>query len=132
MKQIKVTVWWLAIALVAANALKAEGYRTTLGTAPDNFPVIVVSGTPYEMGLALGTLAKAEIQAFAPRFLEGAQAAKKDACSSAKLDEAWQTMEPFMSARFKEELRGLAEGSGGITSNRHLRVSCRPPQFPII
>ena len=112
MNQLMRTSWWLAVALVAANTLRAEGYRTTLGTAPDNFPVIVVSGTPYEMGLALGTLAKAEIQAFAPRFLEGAQAAKKDACSSAKLDEAWQTMEPFISVRFKEELRGLAEGSG--------------------
>jgi isopenicillin-N N-acyltransferase like protein len=112
MKQFKLTVWCLAVALVAANNLRAEGYRTTLGTAPDNFPVIVVSGTPYEMGLALGTLMKPEIQAFAPAFLEAAQAARKDALSPAKLDEAWRTMEPFMSTRFKEELRGLAEGSG--------------------
>ena len=57
MNQVMRTSWWLAVALVAANTLRAEGYRTTLGTAPDNFPVIVVSGTPYEMGLALGTLA---------------------------------------------------------------------------
>ena len=61
------------------------------------------------MGLSLGALAKPEIQAFAPRFLAAAQAAKTEACSSVKLDEAWRTMEPFMSARFKEELRGLAE-----------------------
>ena len=73
MNQLMRTSWWLAVALVAANTLRAEGYRTTLGTAPDNFPVIVVSGTPYEMGLALGTLAKAEIQVFAPLFLQGAQ-----------------------------------------------------------
>ena len=73
---------------------------------------MVVAGTPYEMGLSLGALAKPEIQALAPRFLAAAQAAKSDACSSAKLDEAWRTMEPYMSARFKEELHGLAEGSG--------------------
>jgi hypothetical protein len=97
---------------MGANTLKAEGYRTTVGTAPDDFPVMVVSGTPFEMGLSLGALAKPEIQVFAPRFLAGAQAAKSDACSSAKLDETWHNMEPYMSARFKEELRGLAEGSG--------------------
>jgi len=106
------TSWWLAIAFMAANSLPAAGYRTTLGTAPDDFPVVVVSGTPYEMGLALGTLMKPEIEAFAPRFLAGAQAARKEMFSSAKLDEAWGTMAPFMSERFKEELRGLAEGSG--------------------
>jgi isopenicillin-N N-acyltransferase like protein len=112
MKRMTLTAWWLAVALLAVNTLRAEGYRTTLGTAPDDFPVVVVSGTPYEMGLALGTLMKPEIQIFGPRFLAAAQEAKKDACSSAKLDEAWHTMEPFMSERFKEELRGLAEGSG--------------------
>src|ERR1035441_2645509 len=90
MKRIILTASWLAVAVLAVKPLKAEGYRPTLGTATDNSPVIVVSGTPYEMGLALGTLAKPEIQAFAPLFLQGAQAAKKDACSSANLDEAWQ------------------------------------------
>ena len=83
MKRITLAAWWLAVAILAANTLKAEGYRTTLGTAPDDFPVVVVSGTPSEMGLALGTLMKPEIQIFAPRFLAAAQEAKHDACSSA-------------------------------------------------
>ena len=78
MKRITLTAWWLAVALLAVNTLKAEGYRTTLGTAPDDFPVVVVSGTPYEMGLALGTLMKPEIQVFAPQFLAAAQEEKKD------------------------------------------------------
>jgi hypothetical protein len=112
MNRLTLASWWLAVALLATNSLRAEGYRTTLGTVPDDFPVVVVAGTPYEMGLSLGALLKSEIQAFAPRFLEGAQAAGRDACSPAKLDEAWHTMEPFMSDRFKDELRGLAEGSG--------------------
>jgi len=112
MNRVTLITWWLAVALVATKAVRAEGYRTTLGTAPDDFPVLVVSGTPHEMGLSLGALAKAEIQAFAPRFLAGAQAASSDALSSTKLDEAWRTMAPYMSVRFKEELRGLAEGSG--------------------
>lgn len=112
MKHVTQTSCWLVVALVAANTLKAEGYRTTLGTVPDDFPVVVVAGTPYEMGVSLGSLTKPEMQVFAPRFLAGALATKAEACSSASLDEAWRTMEPFMSVRFKEELRGLAEGSG--------------------
>ncbi len=102
----------MAVGLVTATILRAEGYRTRLGTAPDGFPVVVVAGTPYQMGRSLGALMKPEIQAFAPRFLAGAQQARGDALSAVRLDEAWRTMEPFMSARFKEELRGLAEGSG--------------------
>jgi hypothetical protein len=102
----------LALGLVTATILRAEGYLTSLGTAPGHFPVVVVAGTPYEMGHSLGILMKPEIRAFAPRFLAGAQQARGDALSSVRLDEAWRTMEPFMSARFKEELRGLAEGSG--------------------
>ena len=112
MKNTARTFCCLAVGLVAATILRAEGYRTRLGTAPDGFPVVVVAGTPYQMGRSLGALMKPEIQAFAPRFLAGAQQARGDALSSVRLDEAWRTMEPFMSARFKEELRGLAEGSG--------------------
>ena len=54
MNRVTLTSWWMAVALMGANTLKAEGYRTTVGTAPDDFPVMVVSGTPYEMGLSLG------------------------------------------------------------------------------
>jgi isopenicillin-N N-acyltransferase like protein len=95
---------------LGAQHIEAGGYRTTLGTAPDNFPVVVLSGTPYEMGRALGELMKPEISMFGPLFLEGAR--QQAGLTPAKLDEAWRTMEPFISARFKEELRGLAEGCG--------------------
>ena len=43
MKTIKLTLCSLAAVLLAAHTLNAEGYRTTLGTAPDDFPVIVVN-----------------------------------------------------------------------------------------
>ncbi len=101
----------MGLVLAAAEGLKAEGYRTTLGTSPDDFPVVVVSGTPYEMGLALGRLMGEEMRAFAPAFLAAANRAGPG-LSQSRLDEAWRTMEPFMSQRFKDELRGLAEGSG--------------------
>jgi isopenicillin-N N-acyltransferase like protein len=103
---------WLALLLAAIPTARAEGYRTSLGTPPDAFPVVVVTGTPYEMGLSLGTLMKPEIQKFVPFFMGEAQGAGEADLSAANLDRAWSTMEPFMSARFKDELRGLAEGCG--------------------
>ncbi len=90
----------------------ADGYRVTLGTAPDCFPVVVVSGTPKEMGLALGTLMRPEIQTFAPRFLQMAQLEDGNKLSLTNLDKAWASMEPFMCSQFVEEMEGLAEGAG--------------------
>ena len=98
--------------LAIAGPVRGEGYRTSAGTAPDDFPVVVVTGTPYEMGLSLGTLMKPEIQGFVPLFLRGAQEMGGNELSATNLDQAWATMEPFMSTRFKDELRGFAEGAG--------------------
>ena len=95
-----------------AGSVMGEGYRTTLGTVPDDFPVVVVTGTPFEMGLALGTLMQKEIQNFAPRFLAMAQQAEGSKLSNKNLDGAWSTMEPFMGKAFIEEMQGLAQGAG--------------------
>jgi isopenicillin-N N-acyltransferase-like protein len=102
---------WFILLLALAGLVRAEGYRTSLGTAPDDFPVVVVTGTPYEMGVSLGKLMKPEIQAFVPMFQQAAESMGKE-LSAANLDRAWTTMESFMSARFKDELRGVAEGAG--------------------
>src|SRR6185369_9301319 len=99
-------------ALLSACSGLANGYRTRLGSAPDDFPVVVVTGTRREMGFALGSLMKPEIQAFVPAFLKAAQNHRPDLLGDAALDQGWSTMEPFISARFKEELAGLAEGAG--------------------
>src|SRR5208282_2618341 len=106
----RIGIVWLCCAMACHTW--AEGYRVTLGTAPDCFPVVVVTGTPKEMGLALGTLMRPEIQTFAPRFLEMAQQEKGGALSLANLDKAWESMEPFMGSQFIEEMEGLAEGAG--------------------
>ena len=102
-------ILWLCCALACHTW--AEGYRVTLGTAPDCFPVVVVTGTPKEMGLALGTLMRPEIQTFAPRFLEMAQQEKGGWLSATNLDKAWESMQPFMGSQFIEEMEGLAEGA---------------------
>jgi isopenicillin-N N-acyltransferase like protein len=110
--RIKTHIGILFLCCAAACQTWGDGYRVTLGTAPDCFPVVVVTGTPKEMGLAYGRLMQPEIQTFAPRFLEMAQLEDGAKLSSANLDKAWESMEPFMGPQYVEEMEGLAEGSG--------------------
>ncbi len=73
-------------------------------------PVIIVSGTPYEMGYQLGQAIKVEVNKCMLGFLEFA---KQDAekYSDANLDEAWEKMLPYIDSRFIEELKGVADGA---------------------
>jgi len=104
-------ITFTAILLVADHA-NAAGFRTSLGAAPDDFPVVVVTGTPFEMGQSLGSLMQTEIKTFAPQFLALAQQAEGEKLSTPNLDKAWATMEPFIGKAFIEELNGLAQGTG--------------------
>jgi len=67
MKRSSVVV--IAVIMLVGSGSWAAGYRTTVGEGADQIPLVVVSGTPHEMGLALGTLMKNEINAFTPRYL---------------------------------------------------------------
>ena len=108
----KATVLILAVVLLAGNAALAVGYRTSVGEEPDRIPVVVVSGTPHDMGLALGTLMKAEISAFTPRYFEAIQQRGGDRYTDAALDAAWDLQSKYMNPRYIDEMKGVAEGSG--------------------
>lgn len=100
------------LAVLSGAGAWAAGYRTTVGEGADAIPVVVVSGTPHEMGVALGTLMKDEISAFMPRYLEAIQKRGSEQVSDAALDKAWDMQVRYMSPRYVEELKGVAEGSG--------------------
>jgi len=102
----------LLLAVVAAGPALAAGYRTSVGTGADAIPVIVVSGTPYEMGYSYGSLMAAEVSACASRFVAYAQAYDPVRYSDPNLDAAWAAVEPYIHSRFIEEMHGLADGSG--------------------
>lgn len=73
-------------------------------------PVVVVSGTPYEMGFQLGQATKEDAKKCMLGFLDLAQ--KSNALlTDAVLDDAWNKMLPYIDKRFIEELKGLADGS---------------------
>ena len=73
-------------------------------------PVVVVSGTPYQMGYQLGQATKDEIEKCMLGFLDlGQQSDEK--YSDENLDDAWNKMLPYIDKRFIDELKGLADGS---------------------
>ena len=87
-----------------------RGYRVAVGGDGTQFPVIVVRGTPYEMGRQLGTLIADQMQAFIPKAMAGLTAELK--VSQDDLREVWSRTAAFTDDRVEQEMAGLADGSG--------------------
>jgi len=99
----------------AATALTSRdpggaGHRITLTNGVARVPVIVVRGTPYQMGWQLGRLMRDEIQQLAPAVVAGFKQELK--VTDETLDLAWATTAGYTDARVQQQLVGLAEGSG--------------------
>ena len=105
-------VCWAALLFVVPAWVRADGYRTSVGSGDAEIPVVVVRGTPYEMGLALGKLTAPEARSLVDGFLSLVQADGSPRFADAALDAAWEAIRPHTSARFQEELSGLADGAG--------------------
>lgn len=77
------------------------------------FPVIIASGTPYEIGLTHGREAKEQvkvsIETYKAMFWDYSQIKWEDACSYART--FIETIDEY-DADYMEEIRGIAEGSG--------------------
>jgi hypothetical protein len=86
------------------------GYRFTLTNGAAQVPVIVVGGTPFQMGWQLGYLMREEIQKLVPTVLAGFK--KELKVSDETLDQVWATTAGYTDARLLQQLTGLAEGSG--------------------
>ncbi len=93
--------------------------------------VLHVRGTPYEMGYQHGRLLKNQIQKFLPYFVgfgeygikkksESFFDLEKDLSPLENLELAYKKMEPFISPEYKEEMQGIADGSGVDAKIVHL------------
>lgn len=94
-----------------ANAsVGGSGHRITVGEGDVKIPVVVVRGTPYEMGWHLGRLTRDEMQ----RFIPAAMARFKPTLrmTDEELRDAWSRTAAYSDDRFKQELMGLSAGSG--------------------
>jgi len=89
--------------------LGGAGYRFTVTNGIARVPVVVVGGTPYQMGWHLGRLMQAEIKSFVPAVLEGFKRELK--VTDDVLDQAWATTAAYTDDRFEQQLVGLAAGA---------------------
>jgi hypothetical protein len=103
------------------------GYRFSVSHDSAQVPVVVVGGTPYQMGWHLGRLLRPEIQAFVPAVLSGFQAQMK--LTDDELDRVWATTAAYTDDRFEQELVGLAEGAG-LPVRVMQRAHCLPLLMP--
>ena len=93
-----------------ASHVGGLGHRTTVGEGDIQIPVIVVHGTPYEMGWHLGQLTRDEIQKFIPTAMARLKPAL--GVSDQGLQDAWARTAAYSDDRFEQELVGLSDGSG--------------------
>lgn len=86
------------------------GYRIAVTNGVATVPVVVVGGTPWQMGWQFGHLMRDEIRTFVPAVLEGFK--KELKVDDAFLDEAWASTAGHTDDRVEQELLGVAQGSG--------------------
>ncbi|MCX5769118.1 MAG: C45 family autoproteolytic acyltransferase/hydrolase, partial [Candidatus Hydrogenedentes bacterium] len=84
-----------------------SGYRTSIYAGDREIPLIVVSGTPYEMGYHYGRLMIGDVRTLLIAFY--AYITSDEEFSAANLDAAWNAMEPYTDTRYAEEMQGLAD-----------------------
>jgi hypothetical protein len=111
MRHFSIVLGCIIVIAAVAPALGA-GYRTSIGSGADQIPVVVVSGTPYQMGYSYGSLMKAEVSACMTGYLAAYQAYDPVRYSNANLDAAWAAVAPYVKTRFVEEMQGVAAGAG--------------------
>ena len=87
-------------------------YSEYVSQGDDRIEIVVVSGTPYEMGFSLGKHLKERAQETIIKMLGAAYKEDSVYLGQKNLLQAWKTNEPFMDKRFIEEMEGFSEGSG--------------------
>jgi hypothetical protein len=93
-----------------ASEIGGAGFRTTVGEGDSQLPIVVVRGTPYQMGWHLGRLMHDEIRKFAPRAIDRLK--PHLGVTNEQLRDTWARMASFSDDRFEQELVGLSDGSG--------------------
>jgi isopenicillin-N N-acyltransferase like protein len=112
MARIPIALASAALLLAAAPVARGDGYLTSVGSGDEKIPVVVVRGTPYEMGKRLGELTRRDAVEFIRAATQRVQTSEPKLFTDAALDAAWKTISPHTDPRIHEELRGLAAGTG--------------------
>lgn len=89
---------------------KGSGYRTAVTNGSVVVPVVVVAGTPYQMGWQFGQWMRDEIRTFVPAVLAGFK--KELGVDDAVMDDVWAATAGYTDDRVEQEILGVANGAG--------------------
>ncbi len=89
----------------------------TLGSGPNPVTVVYLQGSYHEMGVQYGQQAAGAIKYLVAK-LDSVTAAM--GITQDKIMQAYAAMEPFIPKKYKEEMAGLAEGSGVPLEKIHM------------
>jgi isopenicillin-N N-acyltransferase like protein len=103
------------------------GYRLWVENGAARVPLIVVGGTPYQMGWHIGQLLRSEINQFAPAAAIAFKGRLQ--LDDAHLRRVWSTTTAYTDDRFEQELLGLADGSG-VAVEILQQLHCLPLLMP--
>jgi len=103
------------------------GYRLWIENGSARVPLVVVGGTPYQMGWHLGQLLRPEIHQFIPAAATAFK--QRLQLDDAGLRQVWSTTAAHTDDRFEQELLGLADGSG-VALETLQQVHCLPLLMP--
>ncbi|MBL9161931.1 MAG: hypothetical protein JNL18_04220 [Planctomycetaceae bacterium] len=104
-----------------------SGHRTVIANGDVNIPVVVVRGTPYQMGWHLGRLCAPEMKHFVPAAVAGFK--QELQVDDETLDRTWATTAAYTDPRVQQQLVGAAEGSG-LPMRLLQHVHCLPLLMP--
>lgn len=102
----------LLVSGVAGTSWAGGGTLTSVGEGETEIPLVIVRGTPFEMGRQQGELIREEAKQFIEAALGRITTADSERFSAEQLDAAWAAVTPHTDPRFLEELKGLSEGTG--------------------
>jgi len=104
-----------------------SGHRTVIANGDVKIPVVVVRGTPYQMGWHLGRLCAPEMKHFVPAAVAGFK--QELQVDDETLDRTWATTAGYTDPRVQQQLVGAAEGSG-LPMRLLQHVHCLPLLMP--
>ena len=110
----------LSVACVAMPIVSraADGQLSYVGKGEDKIPVVVVSGTPYEMGKQLGELTKKDAVELVNVFMQCVQAGDPKRYTNKNLDATWNSIAAHTDNRFKERAPRLGPTAPAFRSRR--------------
>ncbi len=94
--------------MLPAQAQPSNSYLTYVGTGTEQIPVLVVGGSPYEMGVEYGAKMGNEAAEFVGQLAQ----VFSDAGYNDMLDAAWAATAPYTDGRYQMEIMGVADGAG--------------------